>query len=281
MSLASVPVAHVHLPSDAFSVNDSAKCNGDIAQALRRDQVLSSNEATYNLLRSAHYQVGLVNLRLTVTVCHLLKSLRKRQIDNEGQASELPTNESRYNSVTYGPPLVTTSDVGKLLAHPVEELIDTQRLSRELKLLNSNQNHGMVRSDERLADAVFLFRWYRNGFASIISTIGFWKRSTEWLVNTTAQYVARGKTYIGQDNAEILDKWPTLFWIGSNGSGSVLASEQGCPNFATIHLDHAAPDGYSAGCVRCSPENKSLDYLYYQRSGFNVYIDLDPEEPIV
>jgi hypothetical protein len=156
MSLASVPVACVHLPSDAFSVHDSAKCNGDISQALRRDHVLSPNKATYNLLRSAHYQVGLVYLRLTVTVCCLLKSSRKRQIDNEGQASEPPTNESHYNSVTYGPHLVTTSDGSKVLAHLVEKLIDTQRLSCELKLSNSNQNHGMVRSDERLADAVVL-----------------------------------------------------------------------------------------------------------------------------
>jgi len=61
-SLALVPVAHIHLPSDAFSVHDSAKCNGDIAKALHHDHVLSPNEATYNLLRSAHYQVGLVNL---------------------------------------------------------------------------------------------------------------------------------------------------------------------------------------------------------------------------
>jgi len=113
-------------------------------------------------------------------VHHLLKSSRKRQIDNEGQASELPTNESRYDSVIYGPRLITTSNGGKVLAHLVEELIDTQRLSRELKLLNSNQNHGVVRSDERLVDAVFLCQWYRNGLTGIISTMAFWKRSTEW-----------------------------------------------------------------------------------------------------
>jgi len=172
MSLALVPVARIHLPSDAFAIHDSAKCNGDIAKALRCDHILSPNEATYNLLRSANHQVGLVNLRLTVTVHHLLKSSRKRQIDNEGQESEPPTNESRYDSVTYGPRLITTSNGGKVLARLVEELIDTQRLSCELKLSNSNQNHGVVRSDERLADAVILCRWYRNGLTGIISTMG-------------------------------------------------------------------------------------------------------------
>lgn len=276
--LAHSAIKKVTMPSDAWQVHNKAKRDSDVGRILRSAYNISVARPTWVLLTSLPYMETLLSRGYYVTAVHRTDPVRRKRKQPSSQRRALTANQTpTFEYVEHGPRFDVDTDGVQRLSFPVIAPHEEGVLSLELKLSNKDQNHGVLRSDEKLTDSVFMRKLYRNDVAGIVKYIKWWRHMWSWYQDHSSWYErVHGIPYNGQDKHPNLYEASPKFWIGSNGGGACLASEKGCPPLDSVAAHRNAPDRYVAGGRLPTPENRALDCLMYRRACFKVYLALDP-----
>jgi len=271
----------IKLPSDRWPSHSMASGNGDIAQKMRSNVIITIDRRTWELLSSAPFMKEFLKRKLYVIASHIVKVPKKKGVVEAAEGS--------VENVVLGPLLesapaagstagstgesATPDDTAKVLTWP-GTVFGAQSLAMHLSIAHKNQNHQIMRTDPEYGSDLCLYLLHRNDVIGIIKNLKWWKdkkRIIEELIRTERL----------REDDPILDERPPDLWVGNSGGGSTHAGERAAPDFDKPAANRTAPDGYMAGGQKKVAENTALNEVFFRDGSLRIYVTLDPTMPFI
>jgi hypothetical protein len=220
-------------------VQPRAKAGGPITKILQSDLQISKNNKTWELLMSGPYLERLICHNFVVDVSQPAK---KQNLSQVSTAQE---------TIRYGPLVEEdTESEGSLKLVWPGVAMDAMQTAESLSLTYKDQNHSVCRTNDKKVSDVSLQKLYWNDITGIIATLDYWVKAKKHYDDVSGEI---------EDDDSFLDDRPPNIWFGSASGGGVTAGEKGCPSFASSHARKDAPDAYTGGGKKDTPENRALE----------------------
>jgi len=259
----------IHLPSDRFRPHKSARRDSDVGKLFRECYYISIDRHTWEILASYEYMTRSIAMRNHLFVDVQLK--RKTR-----------TKPAVKERVMHGPLLAPSADGNEGVLELVRPgtVYDASDAASGLSLFHKTQRRGFVRTEHAAVVAdVYIQFLYRNGVRAFVDYVRFWQAGME-LVNNAIKRMSEG-TPVTPHEIRQLEKKAPRFWIGSNGGGSVLAGQKGCPRLDSDLASKEMPDAYAGGGRKNTPQNRALESVFYRDGCLRVFAQLNPTDDFV
>lgn len=257
----------ISLPSDRWPVHSSARQDGHVADLLRSSYVFSVDRKTWEVLSSKEF-LG----RLVQKCMYVLVDQKVKPSDKEEQGKEQQTERVQFGPLLSRSESSTAGGGGEMELVWPSTTFGARQTADRLSLMNKDQNHEVVRPDQRLASDIFLWKLNRNDTPGLIAAIRWWQQRRN-------EYEKRDG--IIDEDDPLLDETPPEFWYGNSGGGSITAGEKGCPSLGSAKADKNAPNGFMAGGQKQTTENQVLDSVYFREAVVRVFAYMDPKDTFI